>query len=475
MATEKMQKRPHAIMISLHYQGHITPFVNLALKLGSKGLSVTFVHNEFVHHKLSQSHKINEFNLFPEACESGLDIRYTTISDGFPVEFDRFRHEEEYMESVLRDFPARVDEFVGKMIESNPSLATFLVADTLYSWPATIAKKYNLVNVSFWTQPALVFSLNYHFELLRENGHFPCKDNMEEEINYIPGIESINTRDLMPYLKEAEMATVSPKIVINSFEGVKKADFILHNTIYELEPATLSALNKNQSNYAIGPISFSQNLGKTNPIKCLNLWSDSDCTQWLDSKPPGSVLYISFGSLVEVSKLVIQEIAHGILLSEVNFIWIVRGGMTDALPNGFEDKMKDKGLIVPWCNQMEVLSNPCIGGFLTHCGWNSIQESIWCRVPMICYPLSYDQPTNRRLVVDVWKIGIDLSDGVPINREGIAENIRKLMSASTSEGLRTEARKMRDILWNAIENGGSSDINFDQFIKDLKAKLHAMD
>ncbi|XP_073059451.1 UDP-glycosyltransferase 86A1-like isoform X2 [Primulina eburnea] len=468
MATEKMQKRPHAIMISLHFQGHITPFVNLALKLASKGLSVTFVHNEFVHHKLSKSHKINEFNLFLEACESGLDIRYTTISDGFPVEFDRFLHREEYMESILRDFPARVDEFVGKMIESNPSLATFLVADTLYSWPATIAEKYNLVNVSFWTEPALVFSLDYHLELLRQNGHFPCK---EEEINYIPGIESINTRDLMPYLKEAEMATVAPKIVINSFREVKKADFILHNTIYELEPATLSALNKNQPNYAIGPISFSQNLAKANPATNLSLWPESDCTEWLSSKHPGSVLYISFGSLVEVSEVVIQEIAHGILLSEVNFIWAVRGGMTNALPHGFEDKMKDKGLIVPWCNQIQVLSNPRIGGFLTHCGWNSIQESIWCRVPMICYPLSYDQPTNRKLVVDVWKIGINLSDGVPINRAGIAENVRKFMSASTSKGLRMAARKMKDILWNAIKNGGSSDINFDHFIKDLKAKL----
>ncbi|XP_073146099.1 UDP-glycosyltransferase 86A1-like isoform X4 [Henckelia pumila] len=420
MASEKMQKRPHAIMISLHYQGHITPFVNLALKIASKGFSVTFVHNEFVHHTISKSHNIHQFNLF---SESGLDIRYATISDGFPVEFDRFRHGEVYIESILRDFSIRFDEFVGKIIESNPTSlqATFLVTDTLYSWPETIANKYGLVNVSFWTQPALVFSLDYHFELLRENGHFPCKDNMEEEINYIPGIESFNTRDLMPYLKEAEMDKVSPKIIINSFRGVKKADFILHNTVYELEPTTLSALNKNQPNYAIGPISFSQNLAKTNPIRSHSFWPDSDCTEWLASKPPGSVLYVSFGSLVEV------------------------------------------------------LSNPCVGGFLTHCGWNSIQESMWCEVPMICYPLAYDQPTNRKLVVDVWKIGINLSDGVPINRACVAQNVRKLMNASTSEGLRMEARKMKDILRDANKNGGSSDLNFDQFVKDLKAKLHAMD
>ncbi|KZV41522.1 UDP-Glycosyltransferase superfamily protein [Dorcoceras hygrometricum] len=300
-------------------------------------------------------------------------------------------------------------------------------------------------------------------------------DKIEEEITYIPGIESINTRDLMPYLKEAEMDTIPPKIVMESFQQVKKADFILHNTIYELEPAILQALNEYRPNYAIGPISFSQNLAKSNPIRSHTFWPDSDCTEWLGSKPPGSVLYVSFGSLVEVSEEVIQEVAHGILLSGVNFIWAVRGGMKDALPNGFEDKMKDKGLIVPWCDQIQVLSNPCIGGFLTHCGWNSIQESIWCQVPMICYPLSYDQPPNRRLVVDVLKIGVNLSDEVSMNRACISENVRKLMSASASDGLRMEVRKVRDILRNAIEKGGSSDINFDRFIEHLKAKLHAMD
>ncbi|KZV41524.1 hypothetical protein F511_32773 [Dorcoceras hygrometricum] len=172
-------------MISLHLQGHITPFVDLCLKIASKGFSVTFVHHEFIHHMLSKSHNRNhEFNFFSKACESGLDIRYKTISDGFPVEFDRFRLREEYMEYMLREFPARVDCFVGKIIESDPNTATFLVADTLYSWPETIAKKYNLVNVSFWTQPALVFSLDYHFELLRENGHFPCKGTEPDPQNY---------------------------------------------------------------------------------------------------------------------------------------------------------------------------------------------------------------------------------------------------------------------------------------------------
>ncbi|KAL0409958.1 UNVERIFIED_CONTAM: UDP-glycosyltransferase 86A1 [Sesamum latifolium] len=329
--------KPHAIMIALPYQGHITPFVNLALKLASKGIIVTFVHLEFIHHTLLQSQQSSS-DLFSEARECGLDVRYTTIDDGFSLEFDRVVHSDEYWESMLRDFPGRVEEFVVKTIQSDdPSFAPFLIADTFYTWPATIAKKHNLLNVSFWTEPALVFSLAYHMNLLKENGHFPCKDHVEEEINYLPGVEEMSTKDLMSYLKASDTATTVDKVVPVAFEEVKKADFILHNTVQELESVTLSALNKYQPSYAVGPINFSKTLATNTVGKSLR--SELDCTNWLDSRSPGSVLYVSFGSLVQTSKQVIEEIAHGLLLSEVNFIWVVRADAvssadTDVLPAG---------------------------------------------------------------------------------------------------------------------------------------------
>ncbi|KAL2472373.1 UDP-glycosyltransferase 86A1 [Abeliophyllum distichum] len=425
-------QKPHAIMFALPFQGHITPSVNLAMKLASKGCTITFVHTEFVHQMLSKS---SEVDLFSEAHELGLDIRYKTIFDGFPVEFDRFLHAIEYWETM----------------------------------------KYNLVNVSFWTEPALVFSIAYHLDLLRENGHFPCKDNVEESINYIPGVSSINTRDLMPYLKESSISTLVQKVVMKIFDDqVKKADFILQNTVQELESETISALNQEQPTYAIGPINFSVN--STKPVISQNLWPQTDTKTWLDSKPPSSVLYVSFGSLDQTSEQIIQEIAHGLLLSKLSFIWVVRKDIvssndTDVLPVGFVEKIRDQGLVVEWCNQNMVLSHPAIGGFLTHCGWNSILESIWCGVPMICYPLASDQPTNRKLVVDDWKIGINLCNGESVTRKEVAEKIHNLMSGTISDELGMEIKKVRTILQNALAVDGSSEKFFDQFIKDLKAKI----
>ncbi|GER45468.1 UDP-Glycosyltransferase superfamily protein [Striga asiatica] len=432
------KSKGHAIMISIPYQGHINPFINLALKLASKGFT------------------------------SGPDIRYTTITDGLPLEFDRELRFDEYWEIILRDFSNHVDEFVGKMIQCDPSSTYFLVADTLYPWPSIIADKYSIVSVSFWTQPAMVFTTGYHWDLLTERGHFPSQDKFED-IDYIPGIKSINTKDLSSYFMVTDFENIFYKVESIAFRRVKKADFILHNTVEELEPDVLPALNQYQPNYAIGPINFS-----VKSVMSKSLWSESDCTRWLESKSPGSVLYVSFGSFVHTSKETIEEIAYGLLLSGVDFIWAIREGILDtldanALPFGFENEAKDKGLVVPWCDQIRVLLNPAIGGFLTHCGWNSTVESIWCGVPMICYPIAFDQLNNRKLVVDDWKIGISLCEGILVDRNSIAERIKSFMNGA--KGLKVEAEKVKRVMQKAVEVDGSSERNFDRFVSDLEAKL----
>ncbi|KAL0414892.1 UNVERIFIED_CONTAM: UDP-glycosyltransferase 86A1 [Sesamum radiatum] len=173
--------KPHAIVIPYPYQGHVTPMINLSIKLASRGFTITFVQTEFIHHFISKAQNLPaaDVDIFVEARKSGLDIRYKTISDGFPVEFDRYLNFDEYWESMFWDFPLRVDEILVRTMKDDelPETSPFLlIADTFYTWPATIAKKHNMVNVSLWTEPAIVFSLNYHLELLRQNGHVPYND-----------------------------------------------------------------------------------------------------------------------------------------------------------------------------------------------------------------------------------------------------------------------------------------------------------
>ncbi|KAL3628499.1 hypothetical protein CASFOL_027545 [Castilleja foliolosa] len=477
----KNQKKPHAIVIPLPFQGHITPYTNLALKLAKKGLIVTFVHFEFIHLKISKASnhnkdttdQIDDVDFFSEARKSGLDIRYVTINDGIPKELDRDLNFPIFWNLLVHELEARFDEFIGKMLQSDPGSAYFLLADPTFVWPAAVADKYKLVNVAFSTQAASVFNLAYHWDLLKEKGHLPSKDSKDVKIDYIPGVESISIKDLMMYLDPQSL--VAEGLFI-AFTNNKKADFILHNTAEELESGALSALNKyHQPNYAVGPTNFFKNIATNTVSK--TFWRQTDCMSWLDSKPPCSVLYVSFGSLVETSKQVIDEVAYGLLHSEVNFVWIVREGVLgsydgNVLPVGFEDEVKGRGIIIPWCDQIRVLSDRAVGAFLTHNGWNSTLESMWCGVPMICYPLEYDQTTNAKFVVEDWKIGIRLCDhGKSLDRNEISEKIKSFMNGVTLNGFRQEAENVKGKLENALEIDGSSEKNIDRFINDLKEKL----
>ncbi|OMO58355.1 UDP-glucuronosyl/UDP-glucosyltransferase [Corchorus olitorius] len=469
---EGTSQKPHAIFIPYPLQGHVIPSVHLAMKLASKGFTITFINTHSIHHQTSKAQPETGPDIFSAARDSGLDIRYTTVSDGLPLRFDRSLNHDQFMASLLHVFSAHVEELVAQIVRSGEKVHC-LIADTFFVWPSKIARKFGLLYVSYWTEPALVFTLYYHLDLLRIHGHFGCQDCREDPIDYIPGVRAIEPTDMMSYLQENDTTSVCHQIIFNAFEDAKNADFVLCNTVHELEHNTISALHAKVPFYAIGPIFPS---GFTKSTVATSLWSESDCTQWLDKRPHGSVLYVSFGSYAHVGKNELIEIANGLLLSKVSFLWVLRPDIVssddvDPLPVGFKEKIGDRSMVIPWCCQNAVLAHPAIGGFLTHCGWNSILESTWCEVPLLCYPLLTDQFTNRKLVVDDWKTGINLSNIKFITKEEVSDNINRLMSGKSRDQYRNKVKQVKELLGNALKPNGSSEKNMDQFIKELKSKI----
>ena len=108
----------------------------------------------------------------------------------------------------------------------------------------------------------------------------------------------------------------------------------------------------------------------------LNLFVlDSYCTNWLNTKPEGSVIYVSFGSMANLSKQM-EELAFALKGSNFYFLWVVKALEEAKLPEKFVENIGNKGLVVQWSPQLEVLANKAIGCFLTHCGWNSTLEAL---------------------------------------------------------------------------------------------------
>lgn len=132
---------------------------------------------------------------------------------------------------------------------------------------------------------------------------------------------------------------------------------------------------------------------------------NSECLKWLDTQRVSSVLYIAFGSITYLSAAQIQELAHGLEASQVPFLWILRvkssngqsGDVTKLLPPGFQERTKERGLVhAEFAPQLQILSHPATGGFLTHCGWNSCLESICRGIPTVGWPMWAEQGLSCR-------------------------------------------------------------------------------
>lgn len=305
-------------------------------------------------------------------------------------------------------------------------------------------------------------------------------DNRKDIIDYIPGISAIDPSDLPSYFQTKETSTILHQIIYKGFEDAKKSDIIICNTVQDLESKVISTFQEKTKKpfYAIGPIFPDHQVNSSHIVKISkSMWPESNCLEWLNTKPKSSVLYFSFGSLYSPSKEDVVEFSQGLMLSKVDFIWVlgpnfaIADEMNNYLPSGFQENV-DRGLVIPWCDQRVILSHPAIGGFLTHCGWNSILESVWASVPMICHPIGVDQPTNRKLVADDWKVGINLCDNNKsiITKEEVAKKINFLMSEENSKGLRKALKEVKKTMEIALSANGSSEKNFDLFVKDVMAK-----
>ncbi|KAM0935187.1 putative flavanone 7-O-beta-glucosyltransferase [Dioscorea sansibarensis] len=145
---------------------------------------------------------------------------------------------------------------------------------------------------------------------------------------------------------------------------------------------------------------------------------------WLDEKPAGSVLYVCFGSLSEISSDQVKELALGLEASGCWFVWAVRGNAVRQLPASIEEWLGRGSWSSGWAPQLLILGHVAIGGFLTHCGWNSTLEGISAGVPMVTWPLTYEQLVNGKFLnkVETWRAserGVVGSNGVGWSGGGV--------------------------------------------------------
>jgi hypothetical protein len=298
---------------------------------------------------------------------------------------------------------------------------------------------------------------------------------LDTVIDWIPSMGDIRLRDLPSFLRTTDSNDVFFKYVSEPAEIAPKASAIVIHTFDALEQQVLDAFSLMFPRvYAIGPLQLLLNHSHNDhdPLKSIEynlLKEETECLHWLNSKPPNSVVYVNFGSLIVMTPQQLAEFGWGLANSKHPYLWIIRPdlvvGELAILPPEIIVETKERGLIAGWCPQEEVLNHPSIGGFLTHCRWDSTVESLTAGVPMLCWPFFSDQQTNCKYTCDDWGIGMEIDNGV--KREEVEKIVRELMEGEKGEKMKKRVMEWKKLAEEATAPHGSSSINLNNLVNQV--------
>lgn len=479
----------HFLFVTYSAQGHINPTLQLAKRLIRMGVHVTLATSVYMHRRMNKTTAIR-------------GLSFATFSDGYDDGFKpggSSRDVNAAFELYILELRRRGSECLANLIatagENGRPPFTCVVYTMLLPWAAEVARGHGLPTALLWTQPATVFDIYYYY--FKDDSYIKSKINEDPSgLIELPGLPPLATRDLPSFL------TSPPDVyafMLPSFTEQLRVlqqepnSTVLVNTFEELEPRALRAVDNNIINMvAIGPLIPSAFLDGKDPSDTafggdLFQAKSNDYMEWLDSKPESSVIYVSFGTLCVLPKRQMEEIARALLDSRRPFLWVIREQEKkdkedeeeeeDEL-SGYREELEEKGKIVGWCRQVEVLSHGSVGCFVTHCGWNSSLESLVSGMPVVAVPQWTDQNTNAKLIEDVWKTGVRVKvnnveeGGVLAEGEEIRRCLDAVMgSGEKGEEVRRNAKKWRESARKVVKEGGSSDVNLRAFVDKVGGGL----
>ncbi|KAF7803730.1 7-deoxyloganetin glucosyltransferase-like [Senna tora] len=482
MESVASNSKPHVVMTPFPVQGDLNSSLKLAKLLHSRGFFVTFVNTDFNHTRLLNSRG-------PHALHGLSDFRFESIPDGLPPSDINATQDiaslcEATRNNCLLPFKKLLERLNQNASKSNGVVppVTCLISGALMTFTIEAAQQFGLPIALYWPPSTVSFLGIFHYRTLLHKAVIPLKDQscltngyLETELDWLPGMKGIRIKDLPSFVRTTDPNDFMLNFLMTEIEASQSCP-IIFNTFYELDSDVLNTLSPHfPSLYTIGPLPLLLNHIPHSHLDSIasNLWKeDTECLHWLQSKPPKSVVYVNFGSITVMSPQQLHEFAWGLANSKKPFLWIIRpdlvnGGSVILSPE-FLNETKDRGFITSWCDQEKVLNHPSIGGFLTHCGWNSMTESLCAGVPMACWPFFADQQTNCRYACTEWGIGIEIENDV--KREEVEKLVIELMEGEKGKKMRQSALEWKKIAEEDTKPGGSSYMNLDKLIKEVLLK-----
>ncbi|XP_059314000.1 scopoletin glucosyltransferase-like [Lycium ferocissimum] len=472
----------HIYFLPMMAPGHMIPLVDIARQFARHGVKVTVITTPLNASKFSKtiqrdrelgsdiSIRTTEFPCkeagLPEGCENIASTTSTLM----------------YLNFIkgLSLFQKPIEQFLE---EDHPDC---LIAAPQFSWAVDVAAKLGIPRLFF--NGTGFFPLCALHSLMEHKPHLKVESETEEFI--IPGLPDtikMSRQQIPDHLKDETESVITE--MVKDIMGAEMTSYgAIVNSFYELEPNYVKQYREAEGRKAwhVGPVSLcdKDNEDKAQRGRDTSL-CEQQCLDWLNTKEPKSVIYICFGSMAVFSSAQLLEIAMALEASDQKFIWAVtqttiNDEQNEWMPEGFEEKLKGRGLMIKgWAPQVLILDHEAIGGFVTHCGWNSLLEGVTAGVPMVTWPLSAEQFFNEKLPAQILKIGVPVGaqawshrtdSTVPIKREQIQIAVTKMMVGQEAEEMRSRAAALGKFAKRAVEKGGSSDNSLISLLEELRKR-----
>ncbi|KAJ0628363.1 putative UDP-glucuronosyl/UDP-glucosyltransferase, UDP-glycosyltransferase family [Helianthus annuus] len=479
----------HFVLFPWPAQGHLIPMVDIARMLAERDVMVTVITTPVNTNRIK--------TVIDRAIEANLkiqvlDIQLPFAKAGLPEGCESFDMipsvsyvANMFLAMKLLEEPA---EEMLRVLYPPPSC---IISDGGFHWTSDVAKRLIVPRIIFYG-PGCFASLCIN---IVNNTNILGDFKSDLEYFALPGLPDCievtkpqasswgkgntkETRETFERTQEAEKAAFG--IVVNSFDALEP------KYVEEFAKATGKKV------WCIGPVSLCnkslEDIAERGN-KAAN--GEHDCLKWLDSREPRSVVYVCFGSFSSTLTHQAIELALGLESSNIPFVWFVSRTSDEfekwTSEGQYEERIKGRGLMVRgWAPQILVLSHQAIGGFITHCGWNSTLEAICAGIPMVTWPHFADQFLNERFIVNVLKIGLKIGVEVPITyrgkekfevmvkREAIKLAVEGLMNDEDEDEAQTRRNRAKEVAQmakKAMEDEGSSHLNLTMMIAAITEEL----
>jgi hypothetical protein len=464
----------HMFFLPFFGHGHLIPIIDTAKLFTARGVKATIVTTPRNVPSISETHSMKIDILI---------IKFPAIEAGLPEGCENIDsvNSPEMVSKFIKATKMLQQPFEQLLQDYHPSC---LVADVCFPWATDVATKFGIPRLVFHATSFFTVSIGHSVTLHEPHKKVLC-DSEPFVIPNLPG-EIKLTRMQLPHFTLQEVEIEYSEWLKEAMESRLRSYGVVVNSFYELEMAYVDHYKKfwGRKAWHIGPVSLcnkdTEDKAKRGKEASID---EHECLKWLSTKKPNSVVYICFGSTANFSDSQLLEIAKGLEASRQQFIWVVRKVKNDEkeeedwLPIGFKKSMEGKGLIIRgWAPQVLILDHEAVGGFVTHCGWNSILEGVTAGVPMVTWPMGAEQFYNEKLVTQVLKIGVGVGAqqwtvvvGDSIKSEVVEKAVRRIMVGEEAEEMRGRAKALGEMAKRAVEEGGSSYSSLNALIEELRS------